>query len=297
MSVQSHLSQKNHVDVPGAIMLTGFAALFAFNQVVIKVSSDGFGPIFMAGLRSAGAFLFIFLYMQVRGISVVTPRSAWLGGWLLGMFFTLEFMALYVALDRTSVSRASILLYSMPIWLAIIGHFVLPDEKLTKRRVMGLSLAMLGVVIAVSDRTVGEYDLIGDVLALFGAMCWSGIALTVRLTAISSRSPELQLLWQLGVSAPIMLLVAWSGGDTVRDIVPVYFWGLGFQIVMIGCFGFLLWFWLLKRYSTSGVASFSFLTPVLAVFLGWMILDERIGLLTWTALVLVVLGLLMINRR
>lgn len=278
-------------------MLTGFAALFAFNQVVIKVSSDGFGPIFMAGVRSAGAFLFIFAFMTVRGISPVTPRSAWLGGLLLGMFFTLEFMALYVALDRTSVSRASILLYSMPVWLALISHLVLPDEKLTKDRVMGLSLAMLGVIIAISDRTAVQYDLIGDLLALFGAFCWAGIALTVRLTAISYRSPELQLLWQLGLSAPIMLFIAWGDGDTVRDVAPIHFWGLGFQIVLIGCFGFLLWFWLLKRYPTSGVASFSFLTPVLAVFFGWLILDEAISVLTWVALGLVVFGLLLINRR
>ena len=69
-----------------------------------------------------------------------------------------------------------------------------------------------------------------------------------------------------------------------------------FQIVAIASGGFLFWFWLLKIYPASGVASFSFLSPIFGVAFGWLILGETIGLSLWAALGLVCAGLILINR-
>lgn len=278
-------------------MLTSFATLLAFNQVVIKVTGGGFGPVYMAGLRSVGAFAVILVWMLLRRVSLTTAPSARLGGLLVGVLFGVEFMAIYTAIDMTTVSRASIMLYTMPVWLALIGHFVLPGERLTKRRSLGLALAMTGVVLALLDRSGANVSLTGDLLGLFAAICWAGIALTVRLTPLAQEKPEVQLLWQLAISAPILMVSAWAIGDTIRDIQPIHLWGMAFQIICIASFGFLWWFWLLARYPASGVASFSFLSPVLAVFFGWLILGETITPGTWGALALVALGLVLINRK
>lgn len=278
-------------------MLTSFATLLAFNQVVMKVSGGGFGPVFMAGLRSVGALLVILLWMRLRGISVFTAPSARFGGILVGVLFGVEFMAIYTALDMTTVSRASIMLYTMPVWLALVGHFVLPGEQLTKRRSLGLVFAMAGVIMALLDRSAAQVSLTGDLLGIFAAMCWAGIALTVRLTPLSQEKPEVQLLWQLAISAPILMLAAFYFGDMVRNIEPIHLWGMLFQILCIASFGFLWWFWLLSRYPASSVASFSFLSPVLAVFFGWLLLNETVTLGTWLALGLVAIGLVLINRK
>ena len=291
------MDRKTHVDAAGAVMLTGFASLLALNQVVIKITGGGFGPVYMAGLRSVGAVIVILLWMRWRGISLSTAPAARLGGVVVGVLFGIEFMALYTAIDITTVSRASIMLYSMPVWLALIGHFVLPGERLTLRRSVGLAVAMTGVVLALLDQSSAGASLTGDLLGLFAAFGWAGIALTVRLTPLSQEKPEVQLFWQLAISAPILMGAAWGLGDLVRDIEPIHLWGMVFQIFCIASFGFLWWFWLLARYPASGVASFSFLSPVLAVILGWWILDETITPGTWGALALVAVGLVLINRK
>ena len=72
---------------------------------------------------------------------------------------------------------------------------------------------------------------------------------------------------------------------------------LAYQIVFIASFGFLFWFFLMKIYPASGVASFSFLSPVFAVVLGWVILGEEISASIWLALGLVAVGLVLINRK
>jgi drug/metabolite transporter (DMT)-like permease len=216
---------------------------------------------------------------------------------LLGALFGFEFVCLFWALDHTTVSRASILFYTMPMMLAAVAHFVLPAERLTLRRALGLGMAMCGVALVLSRRQVGEASVMGDIAALAAAAGWAGIALTVRLTPVSEQKPEMQLFWQLSVSTIMLLCAAPFFGPFLRAPELVHFAALAYQIVVVASAGYLFWFFLMARYPASGVASFSFLSPVLSVFLGWMVLGEQVGWATVVALVMVAIGLVLINRR
>ena len=291
------MTRKSHIDLIGAVALTAFALNLALNQVVVKVSNGGFQPVFMAALRSVGAGMVLVIWMKARGVPLRLPRASAWAGVLSGTLFAFEFILLFNALDLTTVSRASILFYAMPIWLALASHVLLPGERLSALRVLGMALAMGGVILAVADRGSGQASLLGDLLAIGAGMCWAGIALCVRITPLSAVPAAQQLLWQLLISAPLLLVATLFFGDLIRDLEPIHIAGLIYQILAIASFGFLFWFWLLKIYPASGVASFSFLSPVFSVLLGWLILGERIGLSIWVALALVAVGLVLINRR
>jgi drug/metabolite transporter (DMT)-like permease len=129
------------------------------------------------------------------------------------------------------------------------------------------------------------------------AFCWAGIALCVRITPLSEVPAEQQLLWQLLISAPVLLMMALFFGELVRDLTVLHVAGLIYQILAIATFGFLAWFWMMKIYPAASVASFSFLSPVFSVLLGWVLLGEEIGMTIWLALAMVAAGLLLINRR
>lgn len=285
------------MDAFGAAALIAFALHLAFNQVVIKVSNDGFGPIFAAGVRSAGAVVVLFIWMKLRGIPLTVPKAALPAGILAGILFALEFMVLFSALDFTTVSRASVIFYSMPVWLAIASHFLLPGDAMTKLKAIGLLMAMSGVALALLDRSDATASLIGDIMALTSAMCWAAIALCVKATPLKTVPPAQQLMFQVLVSAPIILLVAFIGGDLLRDPQPIHYAAMLFQIVAVASLGFLVWFWLMSIYPASSVASFSFLSPVFAVILGWLLLGEQVGPRVWGALVLVSAGIYLINHR
>ncbi|MFG6528771.1 MULTISPECIES: DMT family transporter [unclassified Sulfitobacter] len=291
------MERKSHIDTFGAVALVLFALNLGFNQVVIKVSTGGFNPVFLAGLRSLGAVFLLLIWMRLRGVSLSIPRAALWGGVAAGLFFTLEFVCLFLALDLTTVSRASILLYSMPVWLGIAAHLWLPGERLSGARLIGMGLAMGGVVLALSDGGTAGAHWLGDLLALFAALCWAGIALCVRVTPLAKVPPAQQLMMQLVVSIPILLLLAPLFGPLLREVAPVHLAGLAYQIIAVASFGFLAWFWLLTIYPAASVASFSFLSPVFAVLLGWRFLSEEVGLSIWAALLLVAAGIYLINRK
>lgn len=291
------MSDRRNIDLAGAVALTLFAAILGFNQVVVKVTAGGYAPVFQAGLRSAGAVVLVLAWMRWRRIPVRVPARVVPWGLLCGLFFALEFLCLFLALDITAVSRVSIILYSMPVWLALAGHVLLPAEKLSGLRALGLVLAMAGVILALASRSGGAARISGDLLALAAAWFWAGIALLVRISPLREARPEQQLVFQLVVSAIILLAAAPLFGPLIRVPAPVHVAGMAFQIVVVAAFGFLFWLRVMAIYTANAVASFSFLSPVLAVVFGWALLGEQIAAQVWAALALVAAGIVMINRR
>jgi drug/metabolite transporter (DMT)-like permease len=290
------MARKTGMDLAGAAGMVTFASVLALNQVVIKLTNTGIGPVWGAGLRSVLALAVLGLWVALTRRRVTGLRETLWPGLLLGGLFSLEFVFLFLALDLTTVSRSAILFYSMPVWLTLVAHFALPGETLTPRRVLGLALAMAGVVWALADpdsRQAGS--LAGDALALLACFAWAGIALTLRLTRVSRLPAESQLFWQLAVSAVVLSAVAPLFGDLLRGPDWWHWAGLGAQAIFVASLGFLFWLHLMSIYPASDIAAFSFLSPVLSVGFGWALLAEPVGPGLLGALALVAVGIVLIN--
>ena len=292
------MDRKSQIDTFGAVALILFSGLLGFNQVVIKVVNDGLQPVWFAGVRSLGATFCLALWMWMRGRPVAFPKGTRLVGFIAGLIFASEFLFLFIALDLTTVARTSVIFYSMPVWMALGAHFLLPDARLTPMKTAGLTLAFLGVAWAILDRpdTGGEASIIGDLAALGSALGWAAVALMARGTNLRTLDPEMQLFYQVLVSAPVLMLAAPLFGPLIRDLEPIHLWGLAFQIVVVVTAGFSFWLWLLSIYPPASVAAFSFLGPIFGVMFGWLLLGETVGLTIWGALVLVAIGLFLINK-
>lgn len=292
------MERKPQMDAFGAVSLTGFAIFLAFNQIVIKLVNQGIQPVFFAGLRSALAIGFLGLWLVWRGRPPRLERRYLIPGILAGLAFASEFLCLFIALDLTTVTRTAIILYSMPVWMAIGAHFVLPGERVTPVKLLGLALAFAGVAWAILDRSSdkGQASLLGDFCAVLAAWCWAAIALLARGTRLREVQPEMQLFWQILVSAPVLILLAPLFGPLIRDLQPIHIAGLIFQAALVVSAGFVFWLWLLSIYPASSVASFSFLTPIFGVLLGWLLLGEHVGPAIAGAAILVAAGILLINR-
>lgn len=293
------MARKDRIDGVGVAALVGVTLLLAFNQVIIKITNQGLQPVFFAGLRSALAIVFVAGWLWLRGRPVRYTRGTAGAGFLMGAIFAAEFLCLFMALDRTAVSRTAIIFYSMPVWLALMAHFGLPGERITPLRAFGLVLAFAGTAWAILDRSGagGPASLAGDLFALGGALGWAGTAFIARKPTMSAVGPEMQLFWMVTVSAPILLAAAPFFGPLVRDLQPIHLFWLVFQSAVVVSGGFISWLWLLSVYPAASVASFSFLTPIFGLILGWLLLDEPLTITVVASAALVAAGIVLINRR
>ena len=291
-------AMRDRMDASGASLLIGFSVILGLNQALVKLVNAGFAPVFQSGLRSACAFLPVLIYALVMRKRLTLKDGSLVPGIINGLLFSAEFCLLFIALDLTSVARVSLFFYTMPLWVALGAHYLIPGDRLTPIRTMGLMLAAGGIVVALVDDTspLAEQTWLGDSLALLASICWASIALLTRTTRLAQTSPEMNLLYQLAVSAVVLLIIAPIFGETIREPTPMILGIFAFQVIVVVAIGFVVWFWILSVYPVSKMASFSLLTPVFGVFFGWLVFDDALGLSFLAALLLVGLGLILVNR-
>ena len=291
--------RKDRIDALGAVALITFSFLMGINQVMVKLVNAGFSPVFQAGARSACALISVLLFALLTRKRLSVTDGSFLPGLLCGLLFAFEFLLLFEGIERTAVSRASVIFYTMPVWVAIAAHFLIPGEHLTPRRVLGLVMAVAGVAVALLDEapSIAPDALTGDLFCIAGAICWAGIALTVRISRLNRSVPEMQLIYQLAVSAPVLLFLSPLFGPVIREVTETILWIFAFQVIVVVSIGFLVWFMVLRIYPASDMTAFSFLAPLFGVAASWIVLEEPFAWSIVIALVLVGGGIAMISWK
>jgi drug/metabolite transporter (DMT)-like permease len=179
-----------------------------------------------------------------------------------------------------------------------MAHFFLPNEKINKNKLIGLLIAFSGVswAILIRGNHGSSGSLVGDLFALAGSIGWALIILMARGTNFSKFSPEMQLLWMVLVSGPLLILISPLFGDIIREFEYYHLLGLGFQSMVVVSGGFIFWLWLLSIYPASSVASFAFLSPIFGIACGWLFLDETLDSSIFGSAAMVVTGIFLINK-
>jgi drug/metabolite transporter (DMT)-like permease len=311
-----HPEYRERMDALGVSVLIGFSVVLGLNQALVKLVNVGFAPVFQSGLRSACAFLPVLAYALIMRKRLSLTDGTLGPGIINGLLFSAEFCLLFLALDLTTVSRVSLFFYTMPLWVALGAHFLIPGDQLNLRRSLGLLLAVGGIAFALllpdsgdsggsggsggsaTVESVGSATSpwLGDLLALLAAICWAAIALLTRTTSLVRSSPEMNLLYQLAISAVVLLLIAPLFGETVREPNAMILGIFAFQVIGVVAIGFVVWFWILSIYPVSKMASFSLLTPIFGVFSGWLIFDDALPIGFIASLAMVGAGLILVNR-
>jgi drug/metabolite transporter (DMT)-like permease len=273
---------------------------WGFNQVTIKASLAGVSPLFGAGLRSLGAALLLWLWCRLRGEALFVRDGTGRHGLLTGALFAAEFLCIYAGLAFTTASRSVIFLYSAPFFVAVGAHWLIPGERLTAARLSGLMIAFVGLCLAFADGLAlpSRRALLGDGIELMGGFMWGATTVAVKMRSDLRLTPQRTLFYQLAVSAAVLLGLSVALGESgLTRPTPAVLAALGYQIVVVAFVSYLIWFWLLQRYPASGLASFSFWTPIFGVLAGWLVMGDPLTGHLGVAALLIALGIYLVNRR
>ncbi len=286
-----------------AAVQVGLCAIWGLGQIATKVGIAGISPLWQAGLRSLGACILVLAWMVARGLPVARRDGTLWPGLAIGVLFALEFVCLYIGLVYTGAARATLLIYTAPFVVAIGTHFFVPGDRLSRNKLLGLLLAFAGVVLAFRDRVAGgsaaaDADaLLGDILCLAAAFFWGATTVVVKATRLRATQPEKTLLYQLAVSAVLLLGASLAVGEAgVFAPTPLIWAALAYQTLIVAGISYLTWFWLVSRYRATTLHAFTFLTPVFGVLFAWLLLGERVDATQVGALVAIAAGIVLVNR-
>ena len=290
-------STSRPIDAFAALVMLGLTLSWGFNQVSVKLALPEIPPLIQATLRSIGALGVMLLWARYRGISL-TVRDGTLGaGIAAGLLFGLEFALLFPALQFTGASRATLFINTAPFFVAI-GSTLLLGEKLRAVQWAGLVLSFAGLVVAfgVPDASGGK-QFLGDMLIVAAGAAWAATTLVIKGSALRTAAPQKVFVYQIGGSIPVLALGVLLMGERMTAMPSAWALGwLAYNAFWVVTVTFMIWFVMIQRYSPSRLSAFTFLTPLFGVLSGHFVLGEPVTATFGVAVVLVLAGLILVNR-
>ncbi len=281
-----------------AIMVL-LCAIWGLQQVAIKLTLAGISPILQVGLRSVIGAVLVFGWARLRGIALFPADGSLPAGLLAGLLFALEFICIYAGLEYTNASRMVVFLYTSPCFTVLGLHWFVSGERIGLRHGSGVALAFCGILLAFAEgkwRPATADFWIGDLLGVVAAILWAATTVVIRATGLARISAARVLLYQLAVSAAIVLpLSLLTNEPGISAPTPTVLLGMLYQGVIVAFASYLAWFWLLTKFLASRLMVFSFLTPLFGVLFGVVLLGERMSAQFGLAALLVVAGIMLVN--
>jgi len=285
------------VPISHRLLAVGVAAMWGLNFIAIHASLEHFPPLFLVALR--------FALIAVPTL-VLVPRPNVELRWLLGYgigFGTLQFLFLYWGMAAgMPAGLGSLVLQASAPFTVLIG-VVLGRDRLTRRRVAGILVAVAGLAL-VGWQRADSAALLPFLLVLAGAFGWAiGNVCNARAQA---PNPLHFTLWMSVVPVLPMLALAliFEGphriGDSLAGITQPEaqpaLWGLAYTILIGTVAGSGVWSWLMARHPAGVVAPFSMLVPVVGMSAAWILLGESVSAGELIGAGLVVGGVLLGSR-
>lgn len=293
--------QRKALDAQAIGLMLVLCMIWGLQQVVMKWAAIDISTMLQVALRSGlSALLVLLLILKQSNLLPLLTKNYLKAGLIVGVLFALEFFCLAQALRFTTASHAVVLLYTAPIFVALVLHFKIAAERLAGLQWLGIGCAFLGILLtflgkASLTETASQTMLIGDLWALVAGILWAATTLGVRLSALAEAPATITLFYQLFIGCLILLPITFMLGQQHLQWSEISISALLFHSVIVSFLSYLAWFWLLKKYLASRLGVFSFLTPLFGLLFGVVLLKEQLELNFIFGTLLVMLGVVTVS--
>lgn len=275
------------------LLIALITSIWGTTWLVIKIGLNGVSPLLGAGLRFLVAGATLSLMARIRGRKRPHGNRAISHVIVFGVFmFSIPYGLVYWGEQYIPSSLASIIFSAMPFGVIFFAHLLIPEERFNMKQGLGTVLGFIGIILIFSD---GEFNISNNftlgMLAVLGSTACSGFAsvwgkkFTREIDTLSTTA--------YGMMFGSLLLLIFSQFESARHLSPDLL-TIG-SIVYLGIFGsavtFSVYFGLMRKIAVVKLSFITFLSPIVAIFSGWIILGETLGAHVFLGTTLVFLGI------
>jgi drug/metabolite transporter (DMT)-like permease len=213
--------------------------------------------------------------------------------------FSIPYALVYWGQRLIPSALASILFASYPFFVALFSHAFLPNEKMNALKVLAVVLGFTGVYIIFSGELSFDAGIaIGGMLAIVGSALIQAVSLVFLKKYGETFSPIGVNFVSMSIGAVLLL----AGSLAVEDYATVSFTSQAvLSIIFLAVFGnvvaFVAYFWLVKHIEAVLLSMTSFVTPIVSVALGALVLNEILSPRIFGGAILVLCGILAANGK
>ncbi len=256
----------------------------------------------MAAVRFTVVGLGMIAWGRLRGEAWPAPRQ-WRSALLLGtLLLAFGNGGVVFAEQRLPTGLTALLVATEPVWVAILVWLSPRGDRPTARTTLGVLLGFAGALLLTApSRLAGEaVHLPSALVVFFASLCWaSGSVYASR--ADLPRSLAMSAGSQMFSGGLVLALLGALAGEWQQldpeKVSLASLLALGYLIIFGSLIGFSAYSWLVRTTAPNLVATYAFVNPLVAVFLGWLLAGEPITGRTVAAAALIVLSVMLVSLR
>src|ERR1051325_7028374 len=286
-------------------IVLAFAAVYTLwgsTYLAIRLAIETLPPFLMTGTRFTLAGVILFTWAVLNGERFIPPLHLWRRALVIGGLLLLGGNGGVVWSEKyVATGLAALLVSTEPLWVVIL-NWAISRQRPNWKVLLGILIGLVGVAMLVGDglRSNGssKFTLIAGGVVLVAAFSWAAGSV------YSSRRPlKVSTLMAAGMQMLaggfLLLLLAVATGDPLRlDLAKASWTSIGafFSLLVFGSLvGFTAYSWLLNNVAPARAATYAYVNPVVAVFLGWLIAGEPITSRMLSAAAVIVSSVILIT--
>lgn len=280
------------------LIILAFAAVYILwgsTYLAISVAVETIPPFFMAGVRQFLAGTLMFVFLKARGAE--WPRRLhWRSAAMVGLLMLVGGNGFVTFSEQQIPSGlAALIVATVPLWMVLFDWLVFKGKRPAMQVAIGLVVGFVGVGLLIGPGQFGGdsgYDTLSLVILLLAPVLWAIGSLYSRRAPLPDNT-ALGTSMEMLAGGVLLGVLGLATGETARlDIAAISSESLLavlYLIIFGSIVGFSAFVWLLKTVDPAQVSTNAYVNPVVAVFLGWLILGEPV-----TPQILVVAGVIIV---
>ncbi len=266
----------------------------------IAIALETVPPLLLTGTRFVVAGLIMLAIARFRGETVPRDRKTLANLALIGFLMVgVGNLAVVWAEQWVPSGLAALLVATAPFWMAIIELFRKSGERISVQSGIGMLLGFIGVALLVTPRgsggAFGLYFLLGALAIQVGGICWQlgsahGKYNLKHVPLLSSAA--LQMLF----GGAIVTVAGLAIGEAPRfALTPRTFAAMAYLTIFGSVIAYSAYVFALAHMRTTHTSLYAYVNPVVAVFLGWLILSEPLTAVSVLAMVVILAGVALVQ--
>lgn len=287
-----------------ALIIIAFFAIYVIwgsTYVLNKISVTELPPFFLAGIRFLSASILIFGISKASNYNLKISKKQLVNSSFVGFLFLVYGNGVFVwALKYVDSGFGAILASTQPLFVLLLMRLI-DKKKMKPKSLIGVGFGIVGMYLLISQQELvtNEYTLLGVFMIFTCVLSWSYGSVFVSKADLP-KNYFVSTGYQMLIASIILLCVSISFGE---EWVSPLQWSTNVQLSMLALitFGSIVAFtafnYLLKQVSTEKVATSAYINPIIAMLLGWYVLDEVLSTQSIIAAAILLTGVYFITSK
>ena len=284
------------------LIIIAFIAIYVIwgsTYLLNKISVTELPPLFLAAVRFSIASVLIFAIAKALKFSLKITKKQLLNSTLVGFLFLVYGNGVFVwALKYVDSGFGALLASTQPLFVLLLMR-IMDNKKMKPKSLIGVALGIIGMYLLVSQQELvtNEETLLGIFMIFTCVIGWSYGSVFVAKADVP-KNYFVSTGYQMGIasillaSASLLLGEEWTSPLTWSPRVQLSM----FALITVGSIGaFTAFNYLLKQVSTEKVATSAYVNPIVAMILGWYVLDETLSTQSIIAAIVLLTGVYFIT--